>query len=95
MSQTLAVVQACRGELSAVGREGHGQDQLGMPLEALDLLPGGRLSEPDRVVEPGRRDGLAIGAPGHGVDRVGMTTQRSQKRGLLLGKRDARHEVDP
>ena len=31
------VVQTCRGELSAVGREGHGQDQLGMPLEALEI----------------------------------------------------------
>ena len=61
-----------------------------MALELLDLLAGGGVPEPDRVVEAPGDERLAVGAPGDRVDRVGVAVEGADDRRRLLGQGQAR-----
>src|SRR3954467_10752260 len=62
------LVDAGRGEPTAVGVEGHAVDRVAVGLERADLPAGRRGPDPDRPVGPPRGEPGAVGAEGHGGD---------------------------
>src|SRR5262249_55991719 len=65
------VVIARRGQLPAVGAEGHAPNEVGVALEGVGQLAGGRVPHLHRLVLARRGQPLAVGAEGHAGDRRG------------------------
>ena len=84
------LVEAPREDPLAVRRRATARTRFAVPLEPLDLLAGGGIPEPHRVVEPAGDQRLAVRAPGDRIDRVGMAVERSDHRSRLLRQGDTR-----
>src|SRR5439155_1264291 len=69
------LVQAARHDRLAVGAEGRPPDLAAVPLEPEELLPAGRVPQPDlpQPLNPASaRDDLAVRTPGHRADRTSL-----------------------
>ena len=59
------LIDARRGELVAVGAEGHAEDVVDVAAQREDFLPGRRVPELDGLIQARGREAAAVGAEGH------------------------------
>src|SRR5262249_2881046 len=65
--------EATRNNELAVGRQGHADDPLGVPLELLEFLAVSRVPQPQRLVRAAREDALTVLREDGAADVLGMS----------------------
>ena len=69
------LIDARRGELVAVGAEGHAEDVVDVAAQREDLLPGRRVPELDGLIQARGREAAAVGAEGHAPEPAHVAAQ--------------------